>query len=879
MFNYKKIASVLASAVMLSSTIGFAAAVSYPEPFVAGGTADVAVVWGANAAVSDLTSAIDIQQSLGSLVTASTSASSAAISGEAAALFSGGTKLYINDSLNTIKNVLTESNLPIVLANTDFSGNVDTTVTNKINIGSDPKVSFKRQPTSEDDPNLALTLSTTQTKYIYNTTSTFSKAVNFSHADSEGEELEVFGTSFTVASATDTDTLVLLRSAEKLSLDSDNPTVDITIEGSIYTVELVSTSDTSATIKITDSSGNVESREINEADSKKVNGITVAVINADETNIKLSASIIVGSDKLTLEDGSSVTSGENNDVIDGTLVDFETGNPNNITKLTVSIYAAESDLDAIQSGGTFLDPVYGTFKIDFSGFNIPTDTEDSAREDIKFAPNGDDKMDITFTDYRGHEKTFQFAKNLSISGTNDATGLGGSLMLTGDDSGRNISVFEGEKIHDEEYMIVGNEDEGRLIKLIDVKNASSGTSSDRVTFEDVFSGDKYYTSWTSDGIGTIDIGGKSYGVTLEGQHTLASDTLNVSLDHPDSSGVGVAIAYPTIETSKGAKLAFYEPIYIANMTNWSYANALTELKFPDGDGYTSVASIAQVGGAGNWSFGTGGTTGVINTSLKIGSSSFTFSIGQLTYNASNWIYNDSLSITLVDVAGTANIAQAAVVIFQEKDDNSNYEALIVELEDGTNSDDGIGVDSIEDTWSNAASGWSTTRYSDSKKTDRMNLWGTLITTDSVDSDQKTATISYPDEQVYAQIYIAENSAVITPGVISGGGGGQVLIVKDSEMSAVAGKNLIVVGGSCINTAAAKILGSDSPLCGSAFTDATDVGPTQYLIKTVQSPWSADKVAMLVAGYEAGDTVNAVRKAMEGATSDVDTEQVYPIVSA
>jgi hypothetical protein len=99
------------------------------------------------------------------------------------------------------------------------------------------------------------------------------------------------------------------------------------------------------------------------------------------------------------------------------------------------------------------------------------------------------------------------------------------------------------------------------------------------------------------------------------------------------------------------------------------------------------------------------------------------------------------------------------------------------------------------------------------------------------------------------------------------------------MSSVAGKNLVVVGGSCINTAAAKILNSDSPLCGSAFTDATDVGATQYLIKTVQSPWSADKVAMLVAGYEAADTVNAVKKAMEGATTDADTEQVYPIVSA
>ena len=160
----------------------------------------------------------------------------------------------------------------------------------------------------------------------------------------------------------------------------------------------------------------------------------------------------------------------------------------------------------------------------------------------------------------------------------------------------------------------------------------------------------------------------------------------------------------------------------------------------------------------------------------------------------------------------------------------------------------------------------------------MDLWGTLITIDSSDSDQKTATINYPDEQIYAQIYVAEIGAAITPGQTSGGGGGQVLIVKDSEVSAVAGKNLIVIGGSCINIAAAKILDSDVPLCTSDFTAKTGVGVGQYIIKTVTSPYSDDKVAMLVAGYEAADTVNAVRKAMEGVMSDAGTEQVYPITT-
>ena len=127
-------------------------------------------------------------------------------------------------------------------------------------------------------------------------------------------------------------------------------------------------------------------------------------------------------------------------------------------------------------------------------------------------------------------------------------------------------------------------------------------------------------------------------------------------------------------------------------------------------------------------------------------------------------------------------------------------------------------------------------------------------------------------------YIGEITSEITPGS-TGVAGGQISIVKDSEVSSVSGKNLVVVGGSCINTVAAKILGSTTPICTADFTTKTGVGAGQYIIKTVESPYNSDKVAMLVAGYAAADTVNAVDKALEGATSDSGTEQVYPIVSA
>ena len=446
--SFKKIASVLTSTVMLSSTMGFAAAASYPNPFVIDGLANGAVVYGVNAAISDVTAAIDVQQKLGALATSGTTGTTASITGEAVELFSGGTKIYVNDSLNTVKNVLTDTELPTVLKDETFSGVVDASLTQTIDLGSNPKISFKKQPTSSDDPTYSLETSTSSSNYIYNASVTFNKAVDFNNASSEGEEIRMFGQTYTVASATDGTNLILLQSAEKLSLDSENPSADVTIAGSIYTVELVSASDTAANIKVTDSSGNSNSKEINEASSKKVQGITIAVTAADETNLKLSASVIAGSEKLTFASGSAVTAGDDNTVVDGTQVTFS-GGTTAMTKFVVSVSAPDSDMDAIKSGESFDDPVFKTFKLDFAGMNIPDDS--TAREEISVSDAGDDKMEITFTEHRGKKSTIPFASN--------ATSTSPGMQLMKDEDHRNLTVNEMRAIKYQDYLVVGNEDE------------------------------------------------------------------------------------------------------------------------------------------------------------------------------------------------------------------------------------------------------------------------------------------------------------------------------------------------------------------------------------------------------------------------------------
>lgn len=840
MFKFRKIASVLASAIMVSSTVALAAAANYPAPFVTGGNADVAVVYGsAQVGGTDLVAAADIQASLqvelSKQTATSGTVSTGTITGESAPLFTSSTRLYMNDTLNQVKSVLTEAELPTVLKDGSFSGNVDATFTQTIDLGANPQVTYAKQPTSSDDPQAGLTVSTSTATYIYNASVSFNKAVNFSHADSEGQDITLFGQKFTVASATDVTNLVLLKTAEKVSLSSDAPTTEVTISGKKYTVELISASDTAATVKVTDEAGTSETKEISENASKKVGGITIAITNADETNLKLSASVIAGAEKVTMTSGSSVTTGDDAKVIDGTLVTF-TGGTTAMTKLVVSVAAKDSDNDAILPGTVLNDPVFGSFKLDFSGINIGDNS--TARENIKIYNSGDDKILLSMKDYRGNEKNIQWAINKTTK-----------MELQVDSDGRNITVNEREPTYRGEYIVLGNEDEGRLLKVSTISNQTDGYSQDSVKFTDAFSADVYETTLTAEGTGTVTIGGKVYNVNYFGAQSAAEDSRYVRVNSPDSSGAGAIVLYPTIMTSKGALVAFYEPVNITNLGNWDGAsNAASSFEFPDGDGFTSVALTLT----GNWTVG--------GTQLNMsGTGSKTASVGSLTYNitATGNVNGNNTMVYLLAPEG-GNLVDPALIIFEEKDDNSAYQAMVVTLEAGASSDDGIGVNDVSRTWGNDAVWDAISLASNSKISKEMDLFGAIATIDSGDSDQKSATISYPDEQVSANVYMGLISSSVSGGTV---GSGTVktlgsVIFADTEATSFASKNIVVVGGSCVNTVAASLIGATGKACGADFTAKTGVNSGEFLIETYSR--TGGKFATLVAGYNAADTTNAAK---------------------
>ena len=109
MINFKKVASILASGVMLASTISFAAAANlYPKPFTDG----AAIIYGSNAASSDMAGAIDIYDQLKARVGTS---SDATVAGEAKAVETASQPLYLGDYMNKTKETFSKNELPNIL--------------------------------------------------------------------------------------------------------------------------------------------------------------------------------------------------------------------------------------------------------------------------------------------------------------------------------------------------------------------------------------------------------------------------------------------------------------------------------------------------------------------------------------------------------------------------------------------------------------------------------------------------------------------------------------------------------------------------------------------------------------------------------------------
>jgi hypothetical protein len=145
----------------------------------------------------------------------------------------------------------------------------------------------------------------------------------------------------------------------------------------------------------------------------------------------------------------------------------------------------------------------------------------------------------------------------------------------------------------------------------------------------------------------------------------------------------------------------------------------------------------------------------------------------------------------------------------------------------------------------------------------VGYYGTVIKAPESNGDDDRIVMEIPNDKVEAKISIVGQGTEVKNTTTTDLPIGTDFVTKDTNVNSVGDDNIIVVGGSCINTVAAQLLGSSTPLCGEAFTAKTGVGEGQALIEVFQSPYNEEKVAILVAGYEAEDTTRAVEQVLDG----------------
>src|SRR3989344_8892434 len=176
-FNFKKIASVLAGTVMMSSTLALAAAANYPAPFVKSGNANVAIVYCSTAANTDLVAVADISSHLSSELakqTATTGSSSSGTSvsgGDFVKLAKSSNNVNLRDTVSDVfGSIVTDDDLKVLLADGTYSNdeNTEYDYEQKVTLGNNLALTFfSDNDYKDEEATVGFNLSSSETVLNY----------------------------------------------------------------------------------------------------------------------------------------------------------------------------------------------------------------------------------------------------------------------------------------------------------------------------------------------------------------------------------------------------------------------------------------------------------------------------------------------------------------------------------------------------------------------------------------------------------------------------------------------------------------------------------------------------------------------------------------
>lgn len=789
MFKFKKVASLLASTLMVGSTFALAAtAANYPAPFVEGGNAEVAIIYGSNAASTDLVAAIDVSTNLHEALIAQGGGDEDddqgdATGGDSVLMSKSSDNINILDDLATVfGSTVDDEDLDDLLADGIYTNdeNTEFEFEQRITLGAAlEQTFFSTSDYKAEEPTIGINLSSSH--FVLNYTVNFidrieSDVSSGEFIDFETTSLHLLGKDYFILDADNATNIkfTLLDSANGATL-SEGESTSVVVGDNTYevTIAYISSSEVKLTINGEETNSLAEGATYKLSDGSYL-GVKDILYNEKENGIS-SVEFSIGKGKLELTSGSDIKL--NDDTIDGVKA-FITKGAENGAKHTISKIVMEwitDDEEFITTESSLTMPGFEAIKFTMDKFVKPTE------EKLILKNSGSGKMQLTLTLEDG-EVTIP----MLYASSQNLVGIGESATKQVLSLETNVSAgfIYNDSLHD--WMV-----------------ASWNSSKDHESYV------LRFTSFSkTDGVNKTTV----QKLTPDGWETVCAD-------RTDSSSAPTCDIGSLTLTLNSIRATSADTDYV-NLTGNAgsnfqklYTKEGLEVNFP-------------------WEGGPNSTRlGAINFSLG----------GNATINNNASRFN--LQVIGEDKDGTLGIGALVRSNVTVQTDNDVEVSSVLSLAASQTFSDPDNDDNLVGIAVGATSGFVPIEF-----------WRI-----GSSSAQRNAEIIYYGDESYGTFYLSSPETTFgngTDGGSDGGGSTNIVSIADTQAASVSSKHWIVVGGSCVNTVAADLLGSATPLCGADFTASTDVGAGQFLIETFSR--SGGKIATLVAGYNAGDTTNAAQ---------------------
>ncbi|MFB6116710.1 MAG: hypothetical protein ABEK10_04340, partial [Candidatus Nanosalina sp.] len=394
-----------------SSGSGDATLGDYPGMFINDdGTVSSTVVMGQDAKAIDVVAGAQIAGQLGNnafsseMVSAGGSASFGWSATNGATLDTRNDQVYFGQTIDKVRQTLTDQQLSALDTVTfeDDAGNTQD-VEQYLYVGNQ-QVQFGTHGESSIDPELYVnnpSSVSTQTNnnptdsngYLYKLQANFEDGLTLDKAgdgttgnqDVLGQEVSLFGKTFTIAQDSFTgDGLILYGSSQDVQI-STGESATVTVNGQEHTISVSAVNNDGVVYSV-----DGQSAEQDSVDSEfTIDGQTVRIDS--KINLKDdsgSATFSIGSEEYRLQDNSAIQNGNGED-IEGTMVNMEgTGIGNQlgynngdgeitISSISVAVGAADSDNNYVAAGESFQDPIFNDIQFSFGGLNPDASSAES----------------------------------------------------------------------------------------------------------------------------------------------------------------------------------------------------------------------------------------------------------------------------------------------------------------------------------------------------------------------------------------------------------------------------------------------------------------------------------------------------------------------